>query len=196
MVGCLGTIASGVGRRALARPRWPALTLHWSGTAAGLCGALAAGSTLVTSTAQRAAGASLVGCFERPTPVRRALARCGDHRPLPADIAAMIRLSKTLPVSWWHIVMELERHGHTHAAIADAIDGNRSTVENWKNRGARPSHHHGERLIDLWKGVTGKSHEDLPRQPGFVSAAKIARPARRHATPIQWPERPASPASH
>lgn len=108
----------------------------------------------------------------------------------------MISLSKTLPVSWWHIVVDLERHGHAHAAIAEAIGSTRGAVENWKNREARPSHHHGERLIDLWKGVTEKGHEDLPRRPGIVSAAKISQPARRCATRIQWLERPASPASH
>lgn len=94
-------------------------------------------------------------------------------------IATMISLSKPLPVSWWHVVVSLERHGFTHTTIARAIGSTRGTVESWKNKNAAPRHEYGERLIDLWREVTGKGREDLPRRPGIVSTAEISRPVRR-----------------
>lgn len=91
-------------------------------------------------------------------------------------------MQKQAPISWWHVIVTLERQGYTHGAIAAAIGSSRTTVEGWKNRGALPSHDIGECLIELWQTVTGKSREDLPRQQGQLSAAKVLRPALRPAS--------------
>lgn len=93
----------------------------------------------------------------------------------------MIRLPRRLPVSWWHVIVALEKHGYSHAAIGAAIGSTRSTVENWKNRGASPPWHLGECLVELWQTVTGNNREDVPRQQGFLSAAKVSRPGPRPA---------------
>lgn len=91
----------------------------------------------------------------------------------------MNRLPRSLPVSWWHVIVSLERHGYTNGAIAAAIGSSRGAVQDWKNRGARPRHDDGENLIDLWITVTGNSREAVPRQQGYLSAAKVSRPAPR-----------------
>lgn len=77
-------------------------------------------------------------------------------------------------ISWWHVIVEVERHSYSHGQIAAAIDSSRTTVEGWKNRHAEPRHQEGERLIALWAQVTGKGREDLPRKTGgTLSAAQF-----------------------
>ena len=78
-------------------------------------------------------------------------------------------------VSWWHVIVALERHGYTHGQIAAAIDSTRGTVEGWKNKGARPRHEDGERLIALWGVVTGRTREDLPLLEERVLSAAAFR---------------------
>ena len=78
-------------------------------------------------------------------------------------------------VSWWHVIVTLERNGYTHAAIGAAIGSNRSTVENWKNRGV-PKHPDGESLIELWCAVTQQERADLPmRTDRTLSAAQFKK---------------------
>lgn len=100
----------------------------------------------------------------------------------------MTRLHRSLPVSWWHVIVALERHGYTHGAIAAAIGSCRSTVAGWKNSGASPAHDIGECLIQLWQTVTGNTREDVPRQQGYLSAAKVSRPAPRPVSSGRQPE--------
>jgi len=77
-------------------------------------------------------------------------------------------------VSWWHVIVMLERHGYTHAAIAGAIGSKRTTILNWKNMGQEPSHQIGESLIDLWCSVEQKRRDDLPMRVGrTLSAAQF-----------------------
>jgi len=66
------------------------------------------------------------------------------------------------PISWWHVIVDLERHGYTHRQIAIAIGGARSTVQDWKNLLVEPRHVDGEKLIALWCAVTGRDRADLP----------------------------------
>lgn len=83
---------------------------------------------------------------------------------------------QTLPgVSWWHVIVQLERHGYTHGQVAAAIGGARSTVQDWKNRDAEPGHVDGERLIALWRVVTGKARDDLPLKIEAVLSAASFR---------------------
>ncbi|WP_295539249.1 hypothetical protein [uncultured Pseudacidovorax sp.] len=79
------------------------------------------------------------------------------------------------PVSWWHIVVDLERHGYTHALIAAAVDVGRSTVQGWKNLDATPRHDDGERLIALWLDVTKRTRDDLPRRATDILSAAALR---------------------
>lgn len=75
-------------------------------------------------------------------------------------------------ISWWHVIVELERNGYTHGQMAAAIGGARGTIEGWKNKAAEPRHEDGERLLALWRVVTGKPADDLPRKTdGVLSAA-------------------------
>lgn len=91
----------------------------------------------------------------------------------------MVPLSRPIveapPVSWWHVIVDLERHGYTHGQIASVIGSQRSTVENWKNRAAGPRHDDGERLIALWCAVTMRPREDLPKRTDGVLSASAFR---------------------
>lgn len=79
-----------------------------------------------------------------------------------------------LPVSWWHVIVSLERHGYTHGAIASAIGSARTTVEGWKNSNASPRHEDGERLIHLWCVVMQSDRDALPlRTDQTLSAAQL-----------------------
>lgn len=78
-------------------------------------------------------------------------------------------------VSWWHVVVVMERSGYTHSAIGAAIGVPRTTVEGWKNRNAEPGHVDGERLIALWRVVTGKPREDLPLKMSQILSAAVFR---------------------
>ena len=77
-------------------------------------------------------------------------------------------------VSWWHVIVTLERHGYTHGQIAAAVGLSRSSVDAWKNRSCEPGHVDGERVIALWRVVTGRPREDLPRKlEDVLSAAEF-----------------------
>lgn len=95
-----------------------------------------------------------------------------DDRP---TIAPKMNTRMALPelrsISWWHLIVELERNGYTHAAIAAAIGGARTTVQGWKNAEAEPRHIDGERLIALWRVVTGRVREDLPVKTSEILSA-------------------------
>lgn len=83
---------------------------------------------------------------------------------------------QTLPgVSWWHVIVEMERNGYTHGQIAAAIGSARSTIEGWKNKHAEPRHEDGDRLIALWRVVTGKPMDELPRKAGAILSAASFR---------------------
>lgn len=78
-------------------------------------------------------------------------------------------------VSWWHLIVEMERRGYTHAAVGAAIGMSRSGVESWKNRNIEPSHEVGERMIALWRVVTGKSRDDVPVKASQILSAACFR---------------------
>lgn len=85
---------------------------------------------------------------------------------------AHTRVSPPPSVSWWHVVVTLEKGGYTHASIGAAVGRSRTTVTGWKNLEAQPTHVDGERLIALWRVVTGKAREDVPvRTEDILSAA-------------------------
>lgn len=83
---------------------------------------------------------------------------------------------KSLPgVWWWRVIIDLERHQYTHQMIAAAIGGTRGAVEGWKNKDAEPRHEDGERLCALWRMVTGRPKEEIPRKVEQVLSAASFR---------------------
>lgn len=86
---------------------------------------------------------------------------------------AFYQAPKNMPgVSWWHVIVEMERHGYTHAAVGAAVGCARATVERWKNGyDIEPRHEDGERLIALWRVVTGRPREEVPRRTEAVLSA-------------------------
>lgn len=62
---------------------------------------------------------------------------------------------------WFRIIIDICRHGYSHAAVAVAVGSPKSTVQGWK-QGAVPRWNEGERLVCLWSQVTGKGREELP----------------------------------
>lgn len=86
----------------------------------------------------------------------------------------MTGIKKIPSVNWWAVIVELERNGYAHAQIGAAIGMTRGAVEGWKNKHAAPKHDDGERLVALWRAVTGKHRDDLPlRLKHTLSAAAV-----------------------
>lgn len=86
-----------------------------------------------------------------------------------------MKIEETPGVSWWHVVVTLEKSGYTHSAIGAAIGVPRTTIEGWKNRNAEPAHMDGERLCALWRVVTGRPREDLPLKAAHLLSAACFR---------------------
>lgn len=85
---------------------------------------------------------------------------------------AFYKTPKSVPrVSWWAIIIELGRHGYTSGNISAAIGCGSSTVRDWKNLDAEPGHVDGERLIALWRVVTGLPRDQVPMQDGGILSA-------------------------
>ena len=78
-------------------------------------------------------------------------------------------------ISWWHVIVTMEKNGYTHSAIGAAIGVPRTTIEGWKNRNAEPAHMDGERLCALWRVVTGRPADELPRKLDQVLSAASFR---------------------
>lgn len=87
----------------------------------------------------------------------------------------MTEIASLPGVSWWHVIVQIERCGYTHAQIAAAIGGARTTVQDWKNKDAEPRHEDGERLIALWRVVTGLPREEVPLKLDAVLSAAAFR---------------------
>lgn len=84
-------------------------------------------------------------------------------------------MSDVQPVSWWHVIVELQRRGYTHGTVAAAVGVARGTVDAWKNRGCEPGHVDGERLVALWSSVTGQPRDELPRKAADILSAASVR---------------------
>ncbi|MDQ0035859.1 transcriptional regulator with XRE-family HTH domain [Variovorax boronicumulans] len=87
----------------------------------------------------------------------------------------MTEIASLPGVSWWHVIVHLERSGYAQREIAAAIGSARGTVEDWKNGGAEPRHEVGDRLVLLWCAVTGKDREDIPRKLSTLLSASEFR---------------------
>lgn len=87
------------------------------------------------------------------------------------DMAFHKEPKNVLRVSWWAVIIELGRHGYTSIQIAAAIGCGGSTVRDWKNLDAEPGHVDGERLIALWRVVTGLPRDQVPMRDGHTLSA-------------------------
>lgn len=85
------------------------------------------------------------------------------------------KLASAPGVNWWAVIVDLERGGYTHSATGAAVGVSRTAVESWKNRNAEPGHEYGERLVALWRVVTGLPRDDLPRKLDQVLSAASFR---------------------
>lgn len=100
------------------------------------------------------------------------VAHCSKKGCIPLTPRSM---SSAPGVSWWHVIVELERGGYTHAATGAAVGVSRTAVESWKNRNVEPGHDYGERLVSLWRVVTGRARDDLPRKLDQILSAASFR---------------------
>ena len=66
-------------------------------------------------------------------------------------------------VDWFALLIDLQRHGFPTSQVAKMVDVPVGTVMGWKNGGAEPRHVDGDRLVDLWVGITGKNRHQVPR---------------------------------
>lgn len=91
---------------------------------------------------------------------------------------AIARAKRHQRVDWPAIVSELRACGMTHQAIADAIGAHKSTVVLWVSEQREPQHILGDRLIDVWCMVVGRSRWHVPRQARDTNAG-VRRSLRR-----------------
>jgi len=57
-----------------------------------------------------------------------------------------------------------EHHEMTYEKIAFVLPiANASTIREWDCGGVKPNYEAGEAFIELWKTLTGKSDQDIPR---------------------------------
>lgn len=80
----------------------------------------------------------------------------------PTDNRAGAHLAQDEQIDWFALIVELERSGYPHNAIATFVGVSRRTVGSWK-QGARPKFEEGEAAIGLWSQVTGKRQDSAPR---------------------------------
>ena len=66
-------------------------------------------------------------------------------------------------VDWFQVLTDLQRQGLPSNQVANVIGVPHSTVIGWKNQGAEPKFADGDRLVDLWVGVTGRNRHQVPR---------------------------------
>ena len=66
-----------------------------------------------------------------------------------------------LGIDWFRVLMDLRYAGMSERDVAGRIGVAASTVRGWK-MGSAPSHEDGERLVMLWRAVTGKARDELP----------------------------------
>lgn len=98
-----------------------------------------------------------------------------DDVATTAASRARARFADDPGVHWWAVIVDMEKRGYTHAAMGAAVGASRTAVESWKNRDNEPGHDIGERLCALWRVVTGRPREELPRKVGGVLSAASFR---------------------
>lgn len=75
-------------------------------------------------------------------------------------------------VDWFRVLTELKRHGIAHSGIRGAIGIPESTLQGYKT-GSEPKHVDGERLIEFWCQVTGRTRAELPMEKITLSVAMV-----------------------
>jgi len=75
-------------------------------------------------------------------------------------------------VDWFAVLIDLQRQGIPTSSVASLLAIPKSTILGWK-QGAEPRHRDGERLIDLWVGVTGNAQAKLPRMRSANSRESV-----------------------
>jgi hypothetical protein len=72
-------------------------------------------------------------------------------------------------ISWFRLFNELKLAGWSLYRIENDLSISKSTLIGWKT-GSEPNHADGERLIRLWRTVTGHGRDALPLERRYPSA--------------------------
>lgn len=73
-----------------------------------------------------------------------------------------MKQTKKMVSNWFRVIIDLERSGYPHNAIATFVGVSRRTIGNWKG-GASPRWDEGELLVSLWCQVTSSDREQVPK---------------------------------
>lgn len=72
-----------------------------------------------------------------------------------------VKLRRRWRTDWFRVLVDLQRAGVTHSAVAEHLDIPTPTLHGWK-RGSEPPHCDGVRLLALWRERTGLTDDDRP----------------------------------
>lgn len=80
-------------------------------------------------------------------------------------------------IDWREVLFDLRRLGLTPVGVSRALMGAipESTLRDYTEEVAEPSHVRGELILDLWCEKTGKRREDAPRRPLLLRSNPLAR---------------------
>lgn len=70
--------------------------------------------------------------------------------------------TKELQVDWFRVIVDLERSGLSHKAIAEHAGIGGGTIHGLKVLGAEPLFWRGVRILVFWMERTGKSAAEVP----------------------------------
>jgi predicted transcriptional regulator len=76
-------------------------------------------------------------------------------------------------VDWAALLAELRRHGFTYGQLPSLVHISKTQIIEYANNNACPTFDAGERLIELWLGVTNAPRSAIPRMPRRLSAANL-----------------------
>lgn len=74
-------------------------------------------------------------------------------------------------IDWFRVLADLQRAGVPVKSVATMLRIPRSTMVGWR-QGAEPKFVDGERLLQLWSGLTGRQQAEAPRVGATLSAQR------------------------
>ena len=66
-------------------------------------------------------------------------------------------------VDWSAVLFDIYRHYRNWAEIMRKLDSSHGALTGWRDRKQEMSYSKGEKVVDLWMAVTGKTVSELPR---------------------------------
>lgn len=77
-------------------------------------------------------------------------------------------------VDWPLLLEELLLSGLTFRELATQVDAAHSTLINYRHATTSPPHATGERLIERWITITGKTRAELPMAPAVKRLSRLS----------------------